>query len=137
MGLGGALLLAVGLVVAFMNAVTTRRLWASTIFETSQKVAQTIIMWLIPGSVMIVWNVLRESRIGSRSDQTTGGEAFMVTDWLWGSHGDGSHHGSDGGHHTGGDAGGHHGGHDSGGGHGGGFGGDSGGGFGGHGGGHL
>ena len=45
MGLGGALLLAVGLVVAFMNAVTTRRLWASTIFETSQKVAQTIIMW--------------------------------------------------------------------------------------------
>jgi hypothetical protein len=135
MGLRGAVLLVAGVVIVFANVVTTRRLWASAIFETLQKVAQTVLMWLVPGSAIVVWNVLREPRIGSEPDPTTGGAAFVVTDWLLGSSENSGHHGSDGGHH-GGD--GHHSAGDGGGGHHGGFGGDGGhgGGFGGGGGGH-
>lgn len=132
MGLGGVVLVGIGLVVVFMNVVATRRLWASPIFEASQKVAQTILMWLIPGGVFVVWSVLREPRIGSPRDATAGGATFVV-DWLMSSRASGGHHGSDGGHHGGGDGGGHHA-DFGGGGHGGG--GEGGGGFGGHGGGH-
>jgi hypothetical protein len=128
MGLGGALLLVAGLVIAFANVVTTRRLWASAIFETSQKVAQTALMWLVPGSVIVVWNVLREPGLGSEPDPTTGGAAVLVTDWLLGSSGDsgrpgsvGGHNGGDGHHSSGDDGGGHDGGYGGDGGHGGGF----------------
>jgi hypothetical protein len=80
MGLAGALLLVAGVVIAFANVVATRRLWASEIFERSQKVAQTVLMWLVPGSVIVVWNVLREPRMGNQPDPTAGGAAtFMVT----------------------------------------------------------
>jgi hypothetical protein len=128
MGLGGALLLVAGFAIVFANVVTTRRLWASAIFETSQKVAQTALMWLVPGAAIVVWNVLREPRLGSQPDPTTAGAAFLVTDWLLGSSGDSRHHGSAGGH-QGGDGhdsagngdGGHHGGYGGDGGHGGGF----------------
>jgi hypothetical protein len=136
MGLGGALLLAIGVVVVFVNAVTTHRLWASPIFETSQKIAQTLLIWLIPGSVAIVWNILREPRLGNEGDSTAGGGAALVVDWVLASHANASYHGGDGGHPSGGGEGGHHGGHGGVGGHdgGGGYGGDGGGGgFGGHG----
>jgi uncharacterized membrane protein YgcG len=128
MGLGGALLLVAGLVIVLANVVTTRLLWASPIFETSQKIAQTVLVWLVPGGAIVVWNVLREPRIGSQSDPATAGAAFIVTDWLFGSRGepghhghDAGHHGTDGGHHTGGDWSGHHGAYGGDGGHGGGF----------------
>jgi hypothetical protein len=135
MGLGGALLVAVGVVVVFINAITTRRLWASAIFETSQKVAQTLLIWLVPGSVAVVWNILREPRLGNEEDSTAGGAALVV-DWVLAAHANASHHGGAGGHHAGGGDGGHHGGHGGFGGHdgGSGHGGDGGGGgFGGHG----
>ena len=119
--LGAALLLA--------NVVATKRLWASDLFETSQKVAQTAFMWLVPGGVFVVWAVLREPRFSHQNDSAIAGVTFAVdcfvgTGDFGRSAGDGGHHG--GGHH------GHHGGfggggHDGGGGHGGG-------GFGGHGG---
>jgi uncharacterized membrane protein YgcG len=131
MGLAGALLLVAGVVIAFANVVATRRLWASEIFERSQKVAQTVLMWLVPGSVIVVWNVLREPRMGNQPDPTAGGAAtFMVTDWLLGAprdsghHGGGEHHDYDGSQHSAGDGGAHHGGD---GGHGGGFDGGAGG----------
>jgi hypothetical protein len=136
MGLGGALLIAVGGLVVFMNTVTTRRLWASPIFETSQKVAQTVLIWLVPGSMAVVWNILREPRPGNESDVTVGGAALVV-DWVLASQANAGHHGGAGGHHAGWADGGHHGdgGHSGVGGHdgGGAFGGDGGGGgFGGH-----
>ena len=59
MGTVGALLLTTGALIALLNVVVTRRLWASVELETSQKVAQTIMTWLIPGSVLAVWAVLR------------------------------------------------------------------------------
>jgi hypothetical protein len=44
---------AVGAVVAVANALTTRRLWTSAMFERSQKVAQTAMIWLLPGSFVV------------------------------------------------------------------------------------
>jgi len=135
-GPAGAFLLVAGVVIVFANVVATRRLWTSAIFETSQKVAQTVLMWLVPGSVIVVWNVLREPRIGDQPDPTAGtGAAFVVTDWLLGAarysghHGGaGEHHGSEGGQDSAGDGGAHHHGGDGGdGGHGGGFDGGAGG----------
>jgi hypothetical protein len=44
---------AVGAVVAVANAVTTRRLWTSAMFERPQKIAQTIMIWVLPGSFVV------------------------------------------------------------------------------------
>ena len=41
-----------------MNAVITRRLWASPIFERPQKIAQSVLIWLVPGSFVVVRQVL-------------------------------------------------------------------------------
>ena len=133
MGAGGALLVCAGVVLAFVNAVATRRLWASPIFETPQKIAQTVLLWVLPGTVVVVWSVLREPRLAGQADATGGGAAFTITDALLSSAAEHHHSGSGGGHHPG-DGGGH--GHHSGdggggGGHGGGGGFDGGGGHGG------
>jgi hypothetical protein len=49
-----------GALILALNASVTRRLWASAMFERGQKVAQTILLWLLPGSVFLVWAVVRE-----------------------------------------------------------------------------
>ncbi len=122
-----------GAALLFANVVATKRLWASDLFETWQKVAQTAFMWLVPGGVFVVWGVLREPRFGNQSDSAIAGVTFAVDCFLGtggfaSSAGDGGHHGGgDHGHHSGLGGGGHGGGGFGGGGHGGG-------GFGGHGG---
>ena len=42
------------------NAVVGRRLWRSACFERSQKVAQTILMFLVPGAFVLVRLALRD-----------------------------------------------------------------------------
>jgi hypothetical protein len=109
--LGATLLLA--------NVVATKRVWASDLFERSQKTAQTILLWLVPGFVFVVWGVLRERRAGQQSDLAAGGWTFFV-DGIAGTgdfathgggdgHNGGGHHdwGHDGGSHGGGGFGGH------------------------------
>jgi hypothetical protein len=119
--LGAALLLA--------NVVATKWVWASNLFETPQKVAQTAFLWLVPGGVFVVWGVLREPKLGGQRDRAIAGVTFVV-DWFVGT-GDSAHDGSGSGHHNSG----HHGAFNDGGHHGGfGGGGHDGGGFGGHGG---
>lgn len=39
--------------LAIANALTTRRLWASAMFERRQKVAQTVMIWLLPGTFVV------------------------------------------------------------------------------------
>jgi hypothetical protein len=51
--------LAIGLVLA--DAVTCLKLWRSPLFERSQKIAQTVLIWLIPGTFLLVRYLLRES----------------------------------------------------------------------------
>ena len=120
-----------GAALLFANVVATRRLWASELFETSQKVAQTALMWVVPGGVLLVWSVLRERKPGSERDPAIAGVTFVV-DFFAGSGafardaGDVGHHGV--GHHGGDHHGPFHDGGFGGGGHGGGgHGGDGGG----------
>ena len=120
---------ALGAAVLFANLVATRLVWRSELFETSQKVAQTVFLWLVPGGVFLVWGVLRESKPGPQRDRAIAGVTFAV-DWFVGT-GDFSHDSGSGGHHDGGHHGTFHGGGHQGS-HGGG--GHDGGGFGGHGG---
>jgi hypothetical protein len=125
-----------GGIVVLANILTTHRLWASPLFETPQKIAQTILLWLVPGSVLIVRFFLREPRGRRRNgsaanlEVTSGVAAWAIlagtADHRAGDYGDGGRvdsqgDGDHGGHgHGGGDSGGHDGGG------GGGFGGDGG-----------
>ena len=45
---------AVALALAGANIRTSVRLWRSTAYECSQKIAQTALMWLVPGAFVIV-----------------------------------------------------------------------------------
>jgi hypothetical protein len=45
--------------LAAWNAVVTRRLWQSPMYERSQRVAQTLLLWLLPGAAILVNWVLR------------------------------------------------------------------------------
>jgi len=130
----GGVLGALAAALLFANVVATRQVLASDLFETSQKVAQTILLWLVPGFVFVVWGILREGRRGQQGDRAIGGSTLVV-DWIVRSAGGLADHGDGGGHHH--DRhhdGGHQGGHDFG--HHGDFGGggQDGGGFGGQGG---
>jgi hypothetical protein len=51
---------AVGLALATANALTTRRLWSSATFDRPQKIAQTVMLWLLPGSFVAVRHFLTE-----------------------------------------------------------------------------
>jgi len=68
--------LAIGIVgaavVAGVNAVTTRALWRSPIFERPQKAAQTVLIWVIPGTFVVVRHLLGElTRRHVESDDPT------------------------------------------------------------------
>lgn len=59
-----------GVVVFVVNASTTRRLWRSQMFERSQKIAQTVLVWMLPGSFLVVRHLLAEPRPASPGDPT-------------------------------------------------------------------
>jgi hypothetical protein len=114
----GWVLWGVGLVVAAVNVATTRRLWASAMFERPQKIAQTVLLWLVPGSFLLVRYLLDDTvpkRRQSDSAHPTADAGLLQgvsNDWssgpeahdAWG----GGHHGGSG-HHGGGDFGSGHG----------------------------
>jgi len=116
--MSAGVLVAAGSVAALVaaNVITTRRLWASSIFEAGQKIAQTVLVWLVPGSFFLVRHVLGEQRARrafNSSDPTQspdrrspyGDAAAWTHHHSWDTSGGGSHGGGfgDGG---GGDAGG-------------------------------
>jgi hypothetical protein len=65
--------------VAAINAVTMKRLWASPIFERPQKIAQSVLLWLIPGSFFAIRQALVDHlpRRATAGDGT-GGEGGEV-----------------------------------------------------------
>jgi hypothetical protein len=71
MSLGRVALLTVVGVVAAINVSTMRRVWASAVFERSQKLAQTVVLWLVPGSFFLVRHVLAEPRSSRGFDPTS------------------------------------------------------------------
>jgi hypothetical protein len=84
-----------GVLLVGANALTTRQLWSSPAFEGSQKIAQTALIWLLPGSCLVVRHFLGEPHRGSNDDSTAGKGAFDAGDVIANyGHGDGQ-----GGHH--------------------------------------
>jgi hypothetical protein len=85
----------IGTGLAAMNAATTRRVWRSAAFDRSQKVAQTVLVWLLPGSFALVGAVLSERRPKELRDPTVR-EAPEIdpTGIDVGNHHDSGHHGA-------------------------------------------
>jgi hypothetical protein len=73
-------------VLVLLNAFTTRRLWLSDQFEQSQKRAQTILIWLLPGAFLIVRLLLSDRGPRSDSDATAGPSAHSAVDQGTGHH---------------------------------------------------
>jgi len=135
---GWVVLMALGGAAVIGNLWTMRFLWASQVYEPWQKFAQTVVVWLFPGSFIVVLTALRGTNVAGPHDPTAAGgspdHTAFPTWMLSGPHASGGAEGEHAAGHHGGhaDTGGF-GGHDGGGGHdagGGGF--DGGGGHGGH-----
>jgi hypothetical protein len=68
--IGICVVVGLGLALVVQNVITLRRLWASPIFERSQKIAQTILIWLVPGSVIVVRATVDPPRDNDTDDPT-------------------------------------------------------------------
>jgi len=53
-----------GIALAGLNLHGTLRIWRSGVYERGQLIAQTLLMWAIPGSAFAVMHVLRGERPG-------------------------------------------------------------------------
>jgi hypothetical protein len=49
----------IGLAVTLLNVWATSRLWRAGLHERAQLLAQTILMWLVPGTAIVVMLALR------------------------------------------------------------------------------
>jgi hypothetical protein len=88
----GAILAAAVLIV--VNAIITWTLWRSPLFERRQKVVQTVIIWLLPGSLMAVRHIIHEPHHGRDSGDPTIDNEHVSIDVSCTPHG----HGDDTGH---------------------------------------
>jgi hypothetical protein len=95
MGLQTACLMGIGAAVAAANAFTTRALWASPMFERSQKVAQTVLIWVLPGSFVFTRHFVRGTADRADGDPTVSRDDRILEDPSAFNHG----HGDFGGHH--------------------------------------
>lgn len=50
---------ALGIALALSNARVTVQIWRSGLYERGQLVAQTVIIWLLPGAAFVVAAVLK------------------------------------------------------------------------------
>jgi hypothetical protein len=85
----------VGIAVAIANTLTVRALWASDQFERFQKITQTVLVWILPGSFLAVRHILREPKRQAVSDDLTA-RSTRDRDQAWDYV---PHDGHDGGHH--------------------------------------
>lgn len=51
---------AAGTVLGALNVRGTVRLWRSNIYTRGQQIAQTVMLWMLPGSVFVVTYLLAE-----------------------------------------------------------------------------
>jgi hypothetical protein len=70
-----------------------RRLWASPAFERSQKIAQTALVWLIPGSYLAVRQAIMEGGLERPPEDATHGTINRALDWTYADYAS-HHHGS-------------------------------------------
>jgi len=116
---GWWIVVGVGVAIAIANLRTLGPLWASPGLERSQKIGQTVLLWIVPGSYLAVRQIVMTSGAPQPDDATRGGFISSIgfltnADMIAArAHFDGGHQGHDaggfdGGHHHGG------GGHDGG-----------------------
>src|SRR5262245_55117483 len=84
--MGGAMTLwlcvgVAGLVLAILNIVSTIRLWRSSQYERFQKVAQTLLTWLVPGFAVAVMLMLGNDRRKS-STVDSGASDPGINPWI-------------------------------------------------------
>lgn len=53
-----------GIALAIVNLRGTLRIWRSGVYDRGQLIAQTILIWAVPGTVFAVMHVLRGDRPG-------------------------------------------------------------------------
>ena len=95
MNIQGIGLAALGIALGVANVVTVRSLWLSPLFEKSQKVAQSVLVWVVPGFFVVVRYLLHEpTGTTDSSDPTVHRNHGYADDPTVHGHGDG-----DGGHH--------------------------------------
>jgi hypothetical protein len=78
--------------IAVANLRTMRPLWTSPALERSQKIAQTILVWLVPGAYLVVRAAVLPQRPEPLSDPTisrNAGGDYTAGQGLF-HHGDGS-----------------------------------------------
>lgn len=54
------------------NALVTWRVWRNDSYERGQKIGQTLLVWLIPGSALVVNGVMTFGGRASRDQDPTG-----------------------------------------------------------------
>jgi hypothetical protein len=59
-----------GLAVVSVNATVTRRVWRSGIYERRQLIAQTTLIWLLPGAALVVAAILKDEAPRRAPDPT-------------------------------------------------------------------
>jgi hypothetical protein len=59
-------------ILATANVVVTRRLWRSAAYERGQRIAQTLLIWLVPGGALFVNRVMSADDHYDRSIDPTG-----------------------------------------------------------------
>jgi hypothetical protein len=60
----------VGLSLGIANLRGTVRIWRSGLYERGQLLAQTALIWVVPGSVFAVLSVMKDHRPGRPGDPT-------------------------------------------------------------------
>ena len=96
MGLQTAGVLGAGVAVALANGLTMRSLWSSPMFERSQKIAQTVLIWLVPGMFIVTRHLIRATPDRADSSDPTVSRQYGYADDPTVHH---YGHGDDGGHH--------------------------------------
>jgi|HubBroStandDraft_2_1064218.scaffolds.fasta_scaffold658759_1 hypothetical protein len=62
---------AVTVLLAALNVRGTVRLWRSDLYSRGQQLAQTIMLWILPGSVFVVTYLLAEPSLPDEGDPTS------------------------------------------------------------------
>lgn len=60
----------IGTALALLNARGTRRLWRSTVYDRGQLLAQTALIWLLPGFAFVVTYFLKGDQPNRGPDPT-------------------------------------------------------------------
>jgi hypothetical protein len=60
-----------GIAVGALNFWGTLRIWRSTVLETGQQVAQTVLVWTVPGSVLAILAIHADGAERHRADDPT------------------------------------------------------------------